>query len=47
MQGDWYKGNDRNYKDGEENGKWTWYYENGQKMDEVTYKDGIMISKKE
>ena len=40
MQGDWYAGNDRNYKDGEENGKWTWYYKNGQKESEETYKNG-------
>ena len=28
------------YKDGKEDGKWTYWYENGQKKSEITYKDG-------
>ena len=30
-----------NYKDGKEDGKWTYWYENGQKWEEGNYKDGI------
>ena len=28
------------WKDGKEDGLWTWWHENGQKRSEVTYKDG-------
>ena len=34
------------YKDGELNGKSTWWHENGQKSGEATYKDGAVISSK-
>ena len=33
-------------KNGEQDGKWTWWYENGQKWKERTYKDGELISEK-
>ena len=33
---------EKNYKDGEKDGKWTTWYENGQKWYEGTYKDGKM-----
>ena len=32
-------------KDGEFDGKWTWWYENGQKKEESTYKDGEIDGK--
>ena len=32
------------YKDGKRDGLWTWWYENGQKMYEKTFKDGYKIS---
>ena len=31
-------------KDGKEHGLWTWWYENGQKRSEHTYKDGKIVS---
>ena len=35
------------YKDGESwDGKWTFWYENGQKRSETTFKDGELISGK-
>ena len=33
-------------KNGKKDGLWTSWYENGQKKEEVTFKDGEMISKK-
>ena len=33
-------------KNGEQDGKWTWWYENGQKWKERTYKDGELFSEK-
>ena len=38
---------ENNNEDGKEDGLWISWYENGQKMEEVTYKDGNLISKKE
>ena len=35
------------YKDGELEGKRIWWYENGQKQSEGTYKDGEEIDHKE
>ena len=35
------------YKDGKEDGLWTQWYENGQKDEEITYKNGEIISSKE
>ena len=32
-------------KDGKKEGKWTWWYENGQKKVEGTFKDGKQVSK--
>ena len=46
----WYKneqkGSEGTYKDGEEDGLWTYWHENGQKAEEETYKDGELISEK-
>jgi antitoxin component YwqK of YwqJK toxin-antitoxin module len=43
----WYKNGQKEweatYKDGKEDGLWTWWYENGQKESEATYKDGERI----
>ena len=35
-----HKGQEEIYKDGKEDGLWTVWYENGQKVSEGTYKDG-------
>ena len=32
------------YKEGKKDGLWTYWYENGQKMEEETFKDGELIS---
>ena len=34
---------EENYKDGKRHGKWTEWYENGQKQFEENYKDGKRI----
>ncbi len=40
----WYKNGQKEeegtYKDGKEDGKWTWWHDNGQKKIEYNYKDG-------
>ena len=41
------KRNEGTLKDGEQDGKWTWWYANGQKKKEGTLKDGIQIGKSE
>jgi len=38
-----HKESEMTYKYGKEDGKWTWWYENGQKSSEGIYKDGELI----
>ena len=38
------KSEERNYKDGKQDGKWTEWDENGQIKSEATYKDGECVS---
>ena len=38
------EGGEVNYKDGEKDGLWTKWYENGQMKDEITWKDGELIT---
>ena len=34
---------EKNYKDGKKDGKWTWYYKNGQLKEEGYYKNDKMV----
>ena len=34
------------YKDGKKDGKWTYWYRNGQKAQGIIFKDGLLISSK-